>query len=73
METIHITASSVDATQLEAIKTILKALKIKFSLKKVNESPYDPDFMAMIRQGEEDLKNGKGIKITMEELEELCK
>jgi hypothetical protein len=73
METIHITASSVDATQLEAIKTILKALKIKFSLKKEKESPYDPDFMAMIRQGEEDLKNGKGIKITMEELEELCK
>jgi hypothetical protein len=73
METIHITASSVDATQLEAIKTILKALKIKFSLKKEKESPYDPDFVAMIRQGEEDLKNGKGIKITMEALEALCK
>jgi hypothetical protein len=73
METIHITASSVDATQLEAIKTILKALKIKFSLKKEKESPYDPDFVAMIRQGEEDLKKGKGIKITMEALEALCK
>jgi hypothetical protein len=73
METIHITASSVDATQLEAIKTILKALKIKFSLKKEKESSYDPDFVAMIRQGEEDLKNGKGIKITMEAFEALCK
>lgn len=34
----------------------------------VEKSPYDPKFVAKIRQGEEDFKNGKFVKIAIEDL-----
>ena len=75
MKAINITAYTEDASQIEAIKAVIKAFKIKYSISKVEEveSPYNPDFVAMIKQGEKDLKNGKGIKMTLDELEKLCK
>lgn len=75
MKAINITAYTEDASQIEAIKAVFKAFKIKYKISKVQneESPYNPEFVAMIKQGEKDLKNGKGIKMTMDELENLCK
>jgi len=52
--------------QLTAITAILKALEVDFSKEK--KSPYDPEFVAMIHQGTEDIKNGKGTKIKLEDL-----
>ena len=43
--------------KIEALKAILKALKIKFEVTK--EAAYNPDFVAKILQGDEDFKNGK--------------
>jgi hypothetical protein len=57
--------------QTEAIKAFVKALKIKFELNK--EKPYNPEFVAKIKKGEQDLKNGKGIVMSLAELEVLCK
>ncbi|WCT11353.1 DUF2683 family protein [Mucilaginibacter jinjuensis] len=51
--------------QLSALKAIAKALKIDFETKK---SPYDPEFVKKILDGEEDVKNGKGVKIAVEDL-----
>lgn len=34
---------------------------------------YDPEFVNKILQGDKDLKDGKGRKITPEELDGLCK
>jgi len=75
MKAINITAYTDDALHIEAIKAVFKAFKIKYkiSTEKEEESPYDRDFVAMIKQGEEDLINGKGIKMTLDELEGLCK
>lgn len=75
MKAINITAYTEDASQIEAIKAVIKAFKIKYSITKVKEtdSPYNPDFVAMIKQGEKDLKNGKGISMTIKDLEKLCK
>jgi len=75
MKAINITAYTEDASQIEAIKAVIKAFKIKYTISKAEEveSPYNPDFVAMIKQGEKDLKNGKGIKMTLDELEKLCK
>ncbi len=75
MKAINITAYTEDASQIEAIKAVIEAFKIKYSISQVQEaeSPYDPAFVAMIKQGEIDLKNGKGIKMTLDELENLCK
>ncbi|MBX9785524.1 MAG: hypothetical protein K2X48_19760 [Chitinophagaceae bacterium] len=75
MKAINITAYTEDESQIEALKAVIKAFKIKYSVSKTKTpvSIYKPDFVAMIRKGEADLKKGKGIKMTMAELEKLCK
>jgi hypothetical protein len=51
--------------QLVALKAFMKALKISF---KAEKSTYHPEFVAMIKQGDEDLKAGKGVKVDVSEL-----
>lgn len=72
MKSINITAYTEDASQIEAIKAFMKALKIKFELSG-EKSPYNSEFVEKIKQGDEDLKSGKGRTLTMEELNELWK
>lgn len=72
MEAINITAYTNDEKQIEALKAFMKALKIKFEIKK-EDNPYNPEFVEKIRQGDEDLKNGKGRTVTLEELDSLWK
>ena len=57
--------------KFEALKAVMKALKIKFEITK--EKPYDPKFVAKIEKSREDYKNGKGRKITLDELNNLWK
>lgn len=68
METI-IKAHPRDASQVKALKAFLLAMDIRFEL----EPPYNPAFVEMVRQGEEDLKAGKGVKMTLAELNALWK
>ena len=72
METISIKAYTNDASQIEAIEAFMKALKIKFELER-EESPYRPEFVEKIRQGDEDIKHGRGKHVTLEELDALWK
>ena len=72
MEAINIKAYTTDNSQIDAIKAFMKALKIKFEVSKETKSPYNPEFVEKIKQGDEDLKNGKGRLVTIEELENLC-
>ncbi len=51
--------------QLTAIKAVAKALKVDFETEK---SPYDPEFVKKILEGREEVKNGGGIKIALEDL-----
>ena len=55
-----------DKKQLVTITAILKAPEVDFDKEK--DSGYDPEFAAMIHRGTEDLKNGKGTKIKLEDL-----
>ncbi len=70
METIIIHPKDKD--QFTIIEAFLKALKIPFEKAK-KESPYNPEFVKKILQGDKDLKEGKGRKITIDELNELWK
>lgn len=54
--------------QLEAIKAIAKALKMKFETTTVEGSTYNPDFVKKIQNGRADVKNGKGTKIGIDDL-----
>ena len=68
METISIKAYTNDASQIEAIKAFMKALKINFELER-EKSLYRPEFVEKIRQGDEDIKHGRGKRVTLEELD----
>jgi len=51
--------------QLTALKAFVKAMKIEFETEK---SPYNPEFVKEILKAKEDVKNGKGVKIAIEDL-----
>jgi hypothetical protein len=71
MQPINITAYTEDDSQIEAVKAFMKALKIKFEISK--DKPYNPEFVTKIKQGDKDIKAGKGRKVTVEELNNLWK
>ena len=48
--------------QINTLKAIFKAMKIKFSIKKGKE--YDPEFVAKVLEGDEDIKAGKTTKVS---------
>ncbi|TDX13652.1 DUF2683 family protein [Flavobacterium sp. S87F.05.LMB.W.Kidney.N] len=49
------------------------AKSLGFEIVQENEKPYNPEFVQEILQGQKDIKEGRGIKMTMEELKALCK
>lgn len=67
-----ITIRPKNKRQLTIIEDFLKKLKIPFE-KIEDESPYDPEFVKKIMQGDKDIKEGKGRKVSMEELNNLWK
>jgi hypothetical protein len=75
MKAINITAYTEDPSQIEAIKAVIKAFKIKYSISKAKEmdSPYNPDFVATIKKGDKQLAEGKGIKMSISDFKDLCK
>ena len=68
METVIFRSKS--HKKLEALKAVAKALEIPFE---TEEEPYDPKFVAKIHKSKEDLKQGKGRIISLDELEKLWK
>lgn len=71
METINIKAYTSDTSQIDALKAFMKALKIKFEVSK--ETSYNQEFVDKISQGDKDLTEGKGEKMTLDELNKLWK
>lgn len=66
METLII---ETEGKKLKALISVLSALDIPFRKK---ESSYDPEFVARIRESEEDIKAGRVTKVTTKsELGEL--
>jgi hypothetical protein len=55
-----------DREQIEAIKTIFKAFKIKFEVEE--EKSYNPTFVNRVLLAKEEIKQGKGVKISPEDL-----
>lgn len=47
--------------QLQAIKAVLQAMKIPFNESK--ESPYSPEFVNMINESEQQIKEGKCTRV----------
>lgn len=66
METL--TVHTKNKEQSRIIKAFLKALKIPFQSSE--ESPYEPEFVAKIKESEQQAREGKVKAI---ETDELCK
>ncbi len=64
METILIHLQS--KKQIKAFEQMAKALKVPFEIKK--ESPYKPEFVAMVKQADKDFKNGKVKKVKLDDI-----
>jgi predicted adenine nucleotide alpha hydrolase (AANH) superfamily ATPase len=66
MTAINIKAYTEDETQIDAIKAVLNAFKIKFEIGA--EKPYDPKFVAKIKAGEKEFEQGDYKSIKTEDL-----
>ncbi len=62
-------AHPVNVEQENVLKVLFEALKIKFEV--VKEPLYDEDFVNMVLQAEDSIKQGKGKKVTSEEFDNL--
>ena len=51
--------------KLTAVKAVLKALKVDFDEAKTK---YTPEFAAKIAEGEEDIKSGNTVKVSLDDL-----
>jgi hypothetical protein len=52
--------------QENALKAFIKALKIKFEVSK--EKPYDPEFVAKIKESREQYKKGEFISVEKKDI-----
>ncbi len=52
--------------QEDALKAFAKALKMKFEVTK--EESYDPDFVAKIQESRQQAREGKTVKIKLDDL-----
>ena len=70
MQTINIIAYTKDSSQIDAIKAVMNALKIKFE---ITEKSYNPEFVSMVMEADEELKSGKSITVSSQEFDDLWK
>ncbi len=53
--------------QIEALKAVVKAFKIKFEVM-ANDKPYNPEFVAKIQESREQYANGEYIVVKTDDL-----
>jgi len=66
MDAINFKVYPEDKAQIKAIKSVFKALNVKFEV--VEEKPYNEEFVARVLMAKEEIKQGKGVKIPTKEL-----
>ncbi len=67
---MDIVLKNVKKKDLPALKSLAKSLG--FEIEK-EEKPYNPEFVKEILEAAKEVREGKRIRMTMEELKELCK
>lgn len=67
---MDIILKNVKKKDFPVLKSLAKSLG--FEIVK-GENPYNSEFVKEILEAEQSIKDGKGIKMTMEEIRALCK
>jgi hypothetical protein len=62
---------NVKKKDFPVLKSLAKSLG--FEIIEEQEKPYDPEFVKEILEAREELKQGKGVKMTLEEIDNLWK
>ena len=62
---------NVKKKDFPVLKSLAKSLG--FEIVQEAEKPYNPEFVKEILEAAKEVRDGKGIRMTMEELKELCK
>lgn len=66
MDAINIKVYPDDKAQIKAIKSVLKAFKVKFKVEE--QKGYNSKFVERILSAKEEIKQGKGVKIETKDL-----
>jgi len=61
-------AHPINDDQLSALKAMVKALKIKFEIKKTDDITYNPEFIAKIQESKKDFENGDYTRVKQDDL-----
>jgi hypothetical protein len=67
---MDIVLKNVKKKDFPVLKSLAKSLGFEIAN---DEKPYNPEFVREILDAEQSIKDGKGIKMTMEEIRSLCK
>jgi len=65
---MNLTLKNVKKKDLPVLKALAKRLGFEIEVVK---KPYNPEFVQEILQGQKDIKEGRGIKMTIEEIHKL--
>ena len=68
---MDIVLKNVKKKDFPLLKSLAKSLG--FEIANAVEKPYNPEFVKEVLEARKELKQGKGIKITLEEIDELWK
>ena len=68
---MDIILKNVKKKDFPVLKSLAKSLG--FEIEEKIEKPYNPEFVKEILEAEQSIREGRGIRMTMEELKELCK
>lgn len=67
---MELVLKNVKKKDLAVFKSLAKSLGFEIEKK---DKPYNPEFVKEILEAEKSIKEGRGVRMTMEELKELCK
>lgn len=68
---MDIVLKNVKKKDFPVLKSLAKALG--FEIVEEIDKPYNPEFVKEILEAAKEVREGKGTRITMEELKKLCK
>ncbi len=71
---MDVVLKNVKKKDFPVLKSLAKSLGFQIDTDEtVAEKPYNPEFVKEILEAAKEVREGKGIRMTMEELKELCK
>jgi regulator of RNase E activity RraB len=58
---------TINSEQENLLKAFVKAFKLKYEILK-KEKPYNPEFVAKIKESQQQAKDGKTVKIALDDI-----